>query len=135
MIKNRLSIIVLIFLFASINNILAQTKAPNTYFWMTVGSLQSLYSNFGSEIETGRTGKDADQADGLRWPALYVNQDMEAAKCLWIGTTNFTDTKGTFPFKIIHVGPRSNAGHEAGESFPISFKMVSKYQPTQVFVN
>jgi hypothetical protein len=134
MIKNRLITATLVILFG-VTKISAQAKESNTYYWMTVGSLQSLYSNFGSEIETGRTGKAADQADGLRWPALYNNQDMEAAKGLWIGTTDFTDAKGTFPYKVVHVGPRSTAGAQTGETFPTTFKMISKYQPTQVFVN
>jgi hypothetical protein len=134
MIKKCLNIISLL-LVVSLNQVFAQASASNTYFWMTVGSLHNLYSNFGSEIETGRTNRTADQADGMRWPALYRTQDMQAAKGLWIGTTNFTDAKGTFPYKVIHVGPRSTAGQQPGETYPVNFKMVSKYSPTQVFVD
>ncbi|MDD8016820.1 MAG: T9SS type A sorting domain-containing protein [Bacteroidota bacterium] len=110
-------------------------QESNTYKWMTVGSLHNLFSNYGSEIETGRTGKTADQADGLRWPALYRTQDMQAAKAIWIGTTNYTDAKGTFVHKIVHVGPRPTAGSYAGETFPVLFKMTSKYDPPLVYVD
>jgi len=113
----------------------AVAQVANNYKWMTVGSLQNLYSNYGSEIETGRTGKDADQADGCRWPAIYRTQDMQAAKAIWIGTSNYSEPKGTFPFKVVHVGPRNTAGAFPGETFPVVFKMISKYQPTQVLVD
>jgi hypothetical protein len=113
----------------------AVAQVSNSYKWMTVGSLQNLYSNYGSEIELGRTGKVADQSDGCRWPAIYRTQDMQAAKGMWIGTTNYTDAKGTFPYKIIHVGPRSTAGAFPGETFPTVFKMTSKYVPSKVFVD
>ncbi len=60
---------------------------------------------------------------------------MQAAKSLWIGTTNYTEAKGTFPYKIVHIGPRSTVGSLPGESFPVRFNMVSKYEPTKVTVN
>jgi hypothetical protein len=114
---------------------LMSAQIANNYKWMTVGSLHNLESNYGSEIETGRTGKDADQADGLRWPGIYRTQDMQAAKGIWIGATNYTDAKGSYPFKVVHVGPRSTAGSFPGETFPVLFKMTSKYEPPQVFVD
>ncbi len=123
------------FFFVVLFSSLAFGQASNEYKWMTIGSLQNLYSNYGSEIEIGRTGKNADQADGLRWPAIYRTQDMQAAKGLWIATSNYTDARGAFPYKIIHVGPRSTAGNMAGETFPMNFKMISKYDPTRVTVD
>ncbi|MEO8168019.1 MAG: hypothetical protein ABI623_07225, partial [bacterium] len=72
--------------------------------WMSVGSLQSWYSSVGCEIEEGRV---LEQQDGMQWPALYRNQDMEAAKGMWLGATNFTDAGGTaYPYKVVHCGPR-----------------------------
>jgi hypothetical protein len=112
----------------------ALAQVSNSYKWMTVGSLQNLYSNYGAEIELGRTGLNADQSDGCRWPAIYRTQDMQAAKGMWIGTTGYTETKGFFPFKVVHVGPRSTAGSFPGETYPTLFKMTSKYTPTQVYV-
>jgi hypothetical protein len=97
--------------------------------WMSVGSLHNWYSEYGCEIEEGRVKV---QQDGLRWPAIYKYQDAQAAKGLWIGTTNYTEPAGIFSHKVVHVGPRVQG---IGEFFPVRFKMISKYEPTQVFVN
>lgn len=98
--------------------------------WMSAGSLHNWYSEIGSEIEEGFIKK---QQYGLQWPALYANQDIQAAKALWIGAENFTDQLGeNYPHKVVHVGPRVSGG---GEFFPQSFKMISKFEPPQVFVD
>ncbi|KAB2922455.1 MAG: T9SS type A sorting domain-containing protein [Bacteroidetes bacterium] len=97
--------------------------------WMSVGSLQNWYSEYGCEIEEGRVKV---QQDGLRWPAIYQYQDAQAAKGLWVGTTNYTEPAGIFPHKVVHVGPRVQG---IGEFFPVRFKMISKYEPPQVFVD
>lgn len=113
-----------IFLFTALAIVSAQNSK-----WMSVGSLHNWYSEYGCEIEEGRVKV---QQDGLRWPAIYKNQDAQAAKGFWIGASNYTDDKGIFPHKVVHVGPRVQG---IGEFFPIRFKMISKYEPTQVFVN
>jgi hypothetical protein len=98
--------------------------------WMSVGSLQSWYSEIGCEIEEGRVKV---QQDGLRWPAIYKYQDMEAAKALWIGVKDFTDEKGLyFPHKVVHVGPRVSG---AREFFPMKFEMTSRFEPPEVYVD
>jgi len=100
--------------------------------WLKAGSLHNWYSQYGCEIEIGND-PDAQQF-GLRWPSLYNYQDMQAAKALWLGVTNFTDDKGnaTFSYKVVHVGPRVTG---TGEFFPVSFDMYSKYPPTDVIVD
>ncbi|MFA6541152.1 MAG: hypothetical protein WCT99_06075 [Bacteroidota bacterium] len=97
--------------------------------WMSVGAINNWYSNYGSEREEGWV---ADQQYGWQWPALYAEQDMQAAKGLWIGTTDYTDGKGSFQFKVVHVGPRATG---AGEFFPVKFQMTSKYDPPAVTVD
>ncbi|MGA9119597.1 MAG: hypothetical protein WB699_09535 [Bacteroidota bacterium] len=98
--------------------------------WMAVGSLQNWFANTGSEIEEGRT---TEQQDGLQWPAFYYNQDMQAAKAMWIGAENFTDEKGvTYPHKVAHVGPRVSGQDEV---FPTKFEMISKYPLPMVLVD
>ncbi len=103
--------------------------------WMSVGSLHSWYSNVGCEIEEGRI---LQQQDGLQWPALYRNQDMEAAKGLWLGAANFTDPGGTvYPYKVVHCGPRVKglgAGPDGG-FFPIKYELVGKYEAPYVSVD
>lgn len=100
--------------------------------WMAAGSLHNWFSNLGCEIEVGRSA-NADQQDGLQWPAWYNYQDMQAAKGLWIGVPNYTDAGGvTWPHKVVHVGPRVRG---TGEFIPITFEMVSKYTPPEVTVD
>lgn len=105
--------------------------------WMAVGSFQSWYASTGCEIEEGRT---SNQQDGAQWPAIYRNQDMEAAKGLWIGVTNWTDNGGeNYPFKVVHVGPRVT-GLGTGEVFPIRqgnsyLSTASQFDPPSVTVD
>ena len=118
-------------LIVSLLIIMPLPAGAQSYQWMSVGSLQNWFSNIGCEIEVGRTSS-ADQQDGLQWPAIYEFQDCQAAKGLWIGTTNFTDASGFYPYKVVHAGPRV-AG--LGEFFPVQFDMISKFDPPKVFVD
>jgi hypothetical protein len=98
--------------------------------WMSAGSLHNWYSEIGSEIEQGFVQR---QQFGLQWPALYANQDIQAAKGFWIGAPNFTDQNGkVWPHKVVHVGPRVSG---ANEFFPKSFEMTSKFDPPFVTVD
>ncbi len=98
--------------------------------WMAAGALQNWFSEIGCEIEEGLLKV---QQYGLRWPAIYDYQDMQAAKGMWLGVANFTDETGTtYPHKVVHVGPRVTG---ANEFFPVEFRMVSKYDPPQTYVD
>lgn len=98
--------------------------------WLGVGSLHNFYMNVGMEREHALA---AIQQYGLRWPAIYAYQDMQAAKGFWIGTTDFTDAGGNlFPYKVVHVGPRALG---LGEFFPVEHKLVSRYDPVYVSVD
>ncbi|OGU76370.1 MAG: hypothetical protein A2W11_13860 [Ignavibacteria bacterium RBG_16_35_7] len=98
--------------------------------WMSVGSLQSWFSEIGSEIEEGRVKV---QQDGMQWPSIYQYQDCEAARAFWMGSKNFTDENNvTYPYKVVHVGPRVTG---AGEFFPQKFEMTSKFDPPIVSVD
>jgi hypothetical protein len=98
--------------------------------WMAAGSLQSWFSEIGSEIEEGRV---QEQQDGMQWPAIYQYQDCEAARGFWIGATNFTDPGGVnYQYRVVHVGPRVTG---TGEFFPQGFKMISKFDPPVVSVD
>jgi hypothetical protein len=104
-------------------------QAQYAYKWMSAGSLHSWYSEIGCEVEEGRVLR---QQDGLRWPAIYAYQDMEAAKALWIGAKDFTDERGSyFPYKVVHVGPRVKG---TNEFFPIQFEMTSRFESPEVMV-
>lgn len=102
--------------------------------WLHVGSLTNFYMSPGSEIELalGSQGKLDGQQNGLRWPSIYQYQDMQAAKGMWIGVKDFTDQQGSYAHKVVHIGPRVRGD---GEFFPARFKMISKYEPPQTFVD
>ena len=107
-----------------------QAVAQGQTKWLQVGSLHNWFSEKGWEIEEGNV---LQQQYGLRWPAQYQRQDNQAAKGFWIGTTNFTDERGsTFPFKVIHVGPRVNGNNEF---FPQKFDVYAQFEPPRVFVD
>ena len=99
--------------------------------WMDIGSFQTWFSNAGSEYEEQRV---LVQQDGCRWPAIYPNQDMEAAKGLWIGVKNWTDASGhVWPVKVIHFGPRYDG--DASEFVPLAFTTTDRLQLPQVVVD
>ena len=102
--------------------------------WIAIGSLQSWYSSIGCEVEVGRRRLVSDQQDGLRWPAQYNFQDVEAAKALWIGTTDFDDPVAgkKIAYKVVHVGPRIL---NEKEFIPVDFKLIGKFDHPTVFVD
>jgi hypothetical protein len=110
----------------------APTHAQGRTKWLKAGSLHNWYSEYGCEIEIGND--PSAQQFGLRWPTFYDLQDMQAAKSLWLGATDFTDDKGNPPFahKVVHVGPRVNG---VGEFFPVSFDLYVKYPHPAVLVD
>ena len=126
--------VVFVFSFFFLSTLSAQ-PAGQEIKWFRVGSLHSWFSNLGSELESGRTGNDAQQQDGLRWPADYEFQDCIAAKSMFIGTTNYDDPVYgvSFPYKVVAVGTR---GADAmSEIMPHNFKMYGKFDHPLVFVD
>lgn len=98
--------------------------------WMSVGELHNWYSEIGSEIEHGWVAR---QQYGMQYPAIQSYQDMQAARGFWIGSTNFTDERGTtYPYKVVTVGPRNP---EFYPFYPIKFEMTSKFEPPLVSVD
>lgn len=96
---------------------------------MNVGTLHNFFVDIGCEVEVVR---NRGQQDGWQWPAQFTYQDCQAARAFWIGVTNFTDETGTFPYRVVHVGPRVTG---IGEFFPQEMKLVSKFEPPQVVVD
>ena len=128
-----------VFLLISMNAFSQEVK------WIKIGDLHNWFRADGGEPEVGRTNLQADQQDGMRWPALFhgspgppdTQVDNLAAKALWIGTINYTDAEQyggvTYPHKVVHLGPR---GWDTQREFmPIEFKMVGKFDHPQVFVD
>ncbi len=107
----------------------APRASAQKYTWMTVGSLHNYYVDTGCEIEEAIELK---QQSGWRWPAIYLNQDCQAAKALWIGTTNFQEGPILYAHKVVHVGPRVDG---RSEFFPVTFEKVGKFAPPTVEVD
>lgn len=123
---NKLSLI----FFISILLVCTDNSFSQEINWMSVGSLQNWYSEIGSEIEEGAVKQ---QQYGLQWPAIYKEQDIQAAKGIWIGAENFMDPLGIiYPHKVVHVGPRVSG---LSEFFPQSFTMTSQFEPPVVNVD
>jgi hypothetical protein len=101
---------------------------------LKIGMLQNWYQSHGSEPEEAFLKI---QQTGLEWPAMYQDQDCQAAKALWIGTSNYTDADqyggNFFPHKVVHVGPR---GWDVQREFiPIEFQLYGKYEHPNVYVD
>ena len=87
--------------------------------WLAVGELHNWFSSIGCERE--EDGPELQQQAGWRWQAPYLNQDMQAAKGIWIGTRNYTDpvVGVTYDYKVVHCGPRPQTGGINVEFFPV----------------
>lgn len=102
--------------------------------WISIGDLHNFYQSHGSEPEEDY---GVEQQWGMRWPALYNHQDMQAARGMWIGVENFNDPVANqiFPYKVVHCGPRPRASIELNEFMPVEFKVIGKYANPDVRVN
>ncbi len=104
--------------------------------WICIGMLHNWFSSAGCEIEVGRRHRITDQQDGFKYPALYRWQDMQAAKGLFIGTTNYSDPLMdgyTFDNKVVRSGPKTL--DEATEFMPAEFKLIGKFNHPMVYVD
>ncbi len=103
--------------------------------WLRVGELRSWYSNFGCEMEIGRTGRATEQNDGLMWPAGWTWQNNVAGKGMWLGTTNYFDQslQTVVPCKVVAVGTRT--ADPVNEIMPVKFKMVGRFLSPNVVVD
>jgi hypothetical protein len=99
-----------------------------------IGSLQNWFADPGCEPEEKYV---LVQQYGLTWPSQYFKQDNQAAKALWIASSNFTDAPqyggNTFPYKVVHCGPRS--WDTQRETIPVMFKMYGRFPHPNVYVD
>jgi hypothetical protein len=114
-----------IYLFVSANLFSQEAK------WIQIGALHDWFAANGCAIEVGlQVGK---QQNGLRWPAFYEQQDIQAGRSFWIGASNFKDIDGIiYNAKVITIGPRT-----WGQTmfFPVKFTMLTRFPQTNVFVD
>ena len=99
--------------------------------WLAGGSLHHWYSAAGSEPES--LGPVGNSQDGMRFPGLYVETDMQVWQGLWIGAQDVTGADGTnYPVRVVHAGPRVSG---ANEMFPTRFDLVSRFPLPTVTVD
>ena len=115
-------------------HVLAQPPGQQVRF-LQVGSLQTWISNMGTEIEVGRRGIEYDQMDGMVYPAQYSFQNHQAAKSMWIGTTNYDDRSLGVTLSARIVGAGTRATYPLTELMPVSFKMYGRYPSPNVVVD
>jgi len=130
--KLKISPLILVIMLLLLSAVMVQADEIK---WIAVGYMHNWFSSAGCEIEVGRRHLVADQQDGLLWPALFRYQDCQAAKALWIGTTNYQDpiVNKTFPFKVAHIGTR--AFDENNEFMPVTFKLYARESTPLVSVD
>lgn len=104
--------------------------------FLQIGSLQSWFRADGCEPVMGRTLYSSEMIDGLQWPALYDNQDCQAAKGLWIGVKNYRDPAESggknYKLKVIQCGPNMP---NTVDFVPIDFTLTGRFPFPQISVD
>jgi hypothetical protein len=96
--------------------------------WVRIGSLHSFYSEQAGEVEACRRSTGPVE-DGMIWPAEYGDrQSSMAQRAMWLGCTDFYDTKleTTFPYKVVGVGPRSSPSDRPDQVMESELKLIGK---------
>lgn len=126
--KTKVIIFMSILLLASLSN------AATRYKWITIGSLQNFFYDTGSEYEVVTYYQ---QQWGFTWDSFYRDQDMQAAKGMWIGVKNFYDPVQNivYPYKIAHNGQRAVVDIELREYMPQELKLLARFNHPEVYVD
>lgn len=95
--------------------------------YIRIGSLQSLFSAYGSERAWNNS-----YYEGLIWPADYYYQDNSVIKRAWIAADNFTDAGGVNWEKY---GIYISLSYEGNSLFPVELKQTAKFAPPIIYVN
>ncbi|MFO7841665.1 MAG: hypothetical protein R6V48_05875 [Fidelibacterota bacterium] len=112
----------------------ATLQGATRYKWVVIGSLQNFFYDTGSEREHAVY---AQQQWGFCWDAFYRDQDMQAAKGIWIGAADFYDPvmDREYAHKVAHNGPRAVTDVEIREYIPQEIKLVARRNHPEVFVD
>jgi len=123
-----------ILLIIMIMSLAVVSNGATRYKWITIGSLQNFFYDTGTEREEVVYGQ---QQWGYTWDSFYHDQDMQAAKGMWIGARNFYDPVQSkeYSYKIAHNGPRAVTDVEIREYIPQEMKLVARYAHPDIFVD
>ncbi|MGQ9851968.1 MAG: fibronectin, partial [Candidatus Oleimicrobiaceae bacterium] len=95
--------------------------------YVRVGSLQSLFSAYGSERAWNNS-----YYEGMIWPADYMRQDNAVIQRQWIACKDFTDANG---YHWSTYGISFTAGYVELSLFPMVLKQTAKFEPPTVYVD
>ena len=102
--------------------------------WIRFSNVWTYFTDYGTELENDAGTFGA----GLVWPAAYgLKHCSVRAKGLWIGCQNFTDpvTKLPYAYKVLTIGPRTQASIDAINTYTQPFKYIGKYNHPLVIVD
>jgi hypothetical protein len=124
----RILLVVMILSLAVVSN------GATRYKWITIGALQNFFYDTGSEYEVVTVYQ---QQWGYTWDSFYRDQDMQAAKGMWIGAKNFFDPvmNREYPHKIAHNGQRAVTDIEIREYMPQEIKLLARNNHPEIYVD
>lgn len=127
-ILSKTLLVILVLSFAVLSN------GATRYKWITIGALQNFFYDTGSEYEVVTIYQ---QQWGYTWDSFYRDQDMQAAKGMWIGAANFFDPvqNRTYDYKIVHNGQRAVTDIELREYMPQEIKMLARHDHPEIYVD
>ncbi len=130
--KNYLIRKVLLFTMALL--LVFTSEAATRYKWITIGSLQNFFYDTGTEHEVVAYYQ---QQYGFTWDSFYRDQDMQAAKGMWIGVKNFFDPvqNKSYAYKVVHNGPRAVTDVEIREYMPQELSLFARKDHPEVYVD
>ena len=102
-------------------------RAQFTVQWLDIGSMRNLY------VESGALHEGAMGNRGVAWPAIQRNSGHSRSEYFWIGHKDWTSPDGQqFPDFSSRLGPRTPGAEFVS---PISNRLISKWEDTEVFVD
>ncbi len=95
--------------------------------YIRIGSLQSLFSAYGSERAWNNT-----YYEGLVWPADYPFSDNAVIRRAWLACQDFVDDRG---HQWQNFGIYFASEYVGLSLFPITLRQTAKFEPPKVFVD
>jgi hypothetical protein len=107
-----------------------QSVVAQEYKYIHVGQLQSLFYDWGAELEGS--------INTMQWPTQYGDgQYTSRSRSLWMGATQFADPveNKTKSVKVVCSGPRFDPVNMPTMIFPQSIKLIGRATPPTVMVD
>jgi hypothetical protein len=135
-VRNGFLLTVMLLVLGGILPAFSQTSPSGSLKWLRVGSLQTYFSEQGSETEAGDI---SNRSIEFAWPAEYgLVQTTARANGMWLGCKNFYDTQinQTLPYKVVGIGPRNSSGsNDEVITPPVEFRLVGRFEHPSISVD